>query len=65
MRASLAFVHVTARHFNAWGLQTTWPETSISLCSRLLFSWISKKHLTPHGTLACYIKYPNCTFRPA
>jgi hypothetical protein len=39
--------------------------SSITISLRLQFSWISKKPLTLHGTLASYINYPNCTFCPA
>jgi hypothetical protein len=49
--------HVTARHRNVWGLRITCLLISTKICLRLLYSWISKKHLTLQGTLACYILY--------
>jgi hypothetical protein len=35
-----------------------------NICLQLRYSWISKKPLTLHGTLACSISYLNYNFRP-
>jgi hypothetical protein len=55
----LALKQTTVRHFNVWGWRIKSPWISTAIFRLLLFSWISRKPSTLHGTLAYYINCQN------